>query len=457
MALLDAKSGRETALDVMFLFEKERRYAGSLLETRLPALASPAERRRATDLVLGTVRNRLAIDAVIEAVTGRPVRRIDRLSLAAARVGAYEILYCPDAKIHAIVNETVEAVKKGRGGKTAGFVNAALRGIGASVKNRRACPAATDPVKTLPNGPSSGCELAIRILPDPVSRPVEYLSRAFSLPEWLVDSWRRQYGPEDTESICRASARRPGICLRVNLLKTTVSRLLELFRAQGVAARALEGPMVGLEGPASLRDLPGYTEGFFSVQDPASSRAAALLNPRPGWKVLDLCAAPGGKTTQIAELTGDRAAIVATDKDPARLKLVASASARLGIGSITTVAYAELAEAHRRIGPFDGVLVDAPCSNTGVLARRPEARYRLSPATVRKCAETQSELLCKAAAMLRPSGVLCYSTCSIQREENDLLVAGFVAAAGFRLETEELILPCELSDHDGGYCALMVS
>jgi 16S rRNA (cytosine967-C5)-methyltransferase len=214
--------------------------------------------------------------------------------------------------------------------------------------------------------------------------------------------------------------------------------------------------MIKLTSPKAITALPGFNDGLFTVQDLASSQVVRALKPRPDWTILDLCAAPGTKTTQLAEATGGHAKIVATDIDANRLKMVGENIARLGLsGSISIIEYNDV----EKQGGFDCVLVDAPCSNTGVLARRPEVRHRITKNDVKKLAETQMSLLSMAAGMLKPKGVMCYSTCSIQPEENGLLVRGFIKKnPTFKLESENLILPsAEPFDHDGGYSAVIIS
>jgi len=191
------------------------------------------------------------------------------------------------------------------------------------------------------------------------------------------------------------------------------------------------------------------------VQDLSASQAVRALDPQPGWTVLDLCSAPGTKTTQLAELTRDAGTILATDIDPARLERVQENITRLGLKSIAIIPYTQFEQG--TVGPFDAILIDAPCSNTGVLARRVEARFRIEPEAVEGLAATQRALLEKAATLLKPAGRICYSTCSIQKTEDQQLVRGFLAAhRKFALTQEQLILPsANAFDHDGAYIAVL--
>jgi 16S rRNA (cytosine967-C5)-methyltransferase len=210
--------------------------------------------------------------------------------------------------------------------------------------------------------------------------------------------------------------------------------------------------MIRIKSPRAITQLPGFAEGLFTVQDITASRVVKMLRPRPDWKILDLCAAPGVKTTQLAEAVGDTAKIIATDIDAERLKKVEENITRLGIKSVEVVPYKQ----HQN-SKFDCILLDVPCSNTGVLARRVEARLRIAPNAIKKLIKTQTELLNTAAPMLNPHGIICYSTCSIQEDENSSLIKDFRRNnPSFILKSEKLTLPsAEHFDFDGGYTAIL--
>ena len=210
--------------------------------------------------------------------------------------------------------------------------------------------------------------------------------------------------------------------------------------------------------PGAISELPGFNKGLFVVQDLSAAEPVVLLKPKPDWSILDLCAAPGTKTTQLAEATEGKAKVVATDIDTSRLQKVRENIKRLGLSDcIRVIDYESLDDVFRQSGGFDCVLADAPCSNTGVLARRPEVRHRITQGKISEIADVQIGLLSKAAMLLKPSGVICYSTCSIQPEENRLLVKRFLDNnAGFKLKAEKLILPSAGDfDHDGSYTVIL--
>jgi len=502
MADLRPKSARTIAIKVLNQCDPKRNYAGQILNE---LLHETEQKQRATDLVFGTIRNRLAIDTVITAFSGRPVERIPGKLLNIIRIGTYELIYSPATGQHAIVNEAVENAKILSGKKQVGFVNAVLRQITRHITNRQVqlLPQA-DSRCTLAQTSSTGCEFDRDFLPNPAASPADYLSTVFSLPKWLISDWLGEFGAELTRRICFASNRRPSIYLRPNSLKTTTRDLAEKFRQTDIDfeivyfrcsmpdARRVssienqESSMIKIKSQRAVTQLPGFAEGLFTVQDITASQAVRMLDPQPNWTILDLCAAPGTKTTQLAEATGDSATIIATDIDSERLKKVRENTTRLGIKSIDIVPYEEILNSKFKIqnSKFDCVLLDVPCSNTGVLARRIEARYRVKPDAIRKMTETQSELLNTAASMLKPHGTICYSTCSIQKDENSNLVRDFLQKnRNFELKSENLTLPSAESrtnwpfvkapkphalgyksrssigagDHDGGYTAILTA
>ena len=482
MANHSPKSARRIAGEVLSQFDPERNYAAAILN-RL--LERTTEKQRATDLVFGSIRNRAALDMVIAKLSGRPVERIAARLLNILRIAAFELVYSPETPQYSIVNEAVENTKVVGGKKQAGFVNAVLRQITRHIANRQINLTEANLRNTIPQTATTGCEFdpsTAELLPDPKASPDEYLSIAFSLPKWLVTDWLCEFGTEPTQHICLASNRRPSIYLRPNTLKTTAQKLAEelhqasidleivssvipakpvLSKVEGAGIQKsndTDDLMIKIKSPQAVTELPGFAEGLFTVQDIAASRAVRILRPQPNWTILDLCAAPGVKTTQLAEVTGDSARIVATDIDNKRLQRLKANTVRLGINSVNIVAYEKLQGHVAEFGPFDAVLLDVPCSNTGVLAKRVEVRYRIKPNAIKELTKTQSELFATAAKLVKPGGKICYSTCTIQRAENGELVRDFLLQnPSLELEFEELTLPsAEKPDHDGGYVAIIV-
>ena len=459
------QSARKVAFQVLSQFDPQRNYAGLILNRLLP---ETNERQRATDLVFGTIRNRTAVDTVIETFSGKPAQRITKKLLCIIRLATYELVYSPQTPDYSIVNEAVENVKTIAGKKQIAFVNAVLRQIARHITNRTEELAAANVVRTLPQNPTTGCEFDTDFLADPETSPAKYLGTCFSLPEWLVNNWLSEYGTETVRQICLASNRRPSIYIRPNILKIDANLLGERFRKADIDFEIVADPqfskqpqqaMLRLKSPQAVDELAGFAQGFFSVQDISASQAVYILNPLLRGTILDLCAAPGGKTTQLAETIAGAGRIIATDVDTGRLEKIRENIARLGLINVEIVAYKDLEKGAADVGKFDAILLDVPCSNTGVLTRRIEVRFRITSTKIEKLAKVQTELLNKAAMLVKPGGKICYSTCSIQREENNDRIKDFLASnPTFQLESERLILPsAEHTDHDGGYVAILRS
>jgi len=450
MANHKPKTARDVAMTVLNQFEPKHNFVSPILNKLLD---ETDQKQRATDLVFGTIRNRNVIDTVITTFSGRPIERIPAKLLNIIRIAAFELIYSPETPEYSIVNEAVENTKAVGGKKQTSFVNAVLRQITRHINNRQIDLSQANPEAALLQTPLTGCEFDTCFLPDPKVSLADYLSTVFSLPEWLVTDWLSEFGADSTRQICFASNRRSSIYIRPNVLKTTIQELGQKLRQAGIGAEIVT-EMIRIKSPRAVMELPGFSEGLFTVQDITASQAVRLLQPQPDWTILDLCAAPGVKTTQLAETTGDLAKIIATDIDSQRLKKVRENTARLGINNVNIVPYKELLNSK-----FDCILLDVPCSNTGVLAKRIETRYRLTPKIITELTKRQADLLNCAATMTKPRGKICYSTCSIQKAENSELVKDFLQKnRHWQLQCEQLWLPSANEfDRDGGYVAIMVN
>jgi 16S rRNA (cytosine967-C5)-methyltransferase len=427
---------------------------------------SPADRGLATELVYGTLRRRGSLDALIRAHTDRPNDRITPEVWELLRLGAYQLVYLSHVPPHAAIYETVELTKQWGQPKAAGFVNGVLRSLNRSITAESGSVYNWDP-DAIPLTDGEYLRLTRPVLPDRHTHPVDYLATAFSLPPWLVDRWLARFGWLETERLGFWFAEAAPLWVRVNPLRTNRDALRQAFAAAGVTAEPGPHPQsLRLAGHTPIRALPGYAEGWFTVQDLSAMMAASALAPEPGMTVLDLCAAPGGKTTHLAELMNNTGRIVACDVNARRLRTVTELCGRLGVGIVETLLVASR-ERKRPVsdfsttpvafspgwpGSFDAALVDAPCSNTGVLGRRPEVRWRLTPADLGELVPLQIGLLLKASEYVRPGGVVVYSTCSIEPEENGGVVRAVLnKLSGWSLEAEQAHQPGLPAD--GGYWA----
>lgn len=411
------------------------------------------------DLVLGVIRNQRTLDAVVERWSGRPGVRIQRSLVNVIRVAAFEAVYCPLTPLHAVVYEAVDLARRSGGRGQAGFVNAVLRQVTGHIADRQVPFAGADPLRAIPVDAGHACLFDEDLLPDPKTIPHDYLAVCFSLPAWLMQDWILRFGWESARIAVLASNRRPSVVLRPNPLKTTAEALQARLERAGIRAEAGDREWIRLASAGQVEQMPGYSEGLFSVQDPSAGHVVEDLAPARGESILDLCSAPGGKTIQMAEQVGDQARIVATDADPDRLGKVRENVARMGLRSVTILPEAELQAYVDLHGPFDAVLLDVPCSNTGVLARRVEVRHRLRPAAIEDLARTQIGLMHRAAGFVRPGGRMVYSTCSIQSAENESVVQAFLCSRpDFSLASQRLTLPSPgPMDHDGGFVAALAT
>jgi len=278
----------------------------------------------------------------------------------------------------------------------------------------------------------------------------------WSHPEWLVEKWRKQFGEVRTRLLLEWNNTPPKNFARVNALKTSAGKLVEKWREENVEYDFVTRDWTGenlafeLKSHPSLARLASFRDGWFYLQDPSTLLAPVLLGAQSSETVLDLCAAPGGKTTFIAQLMNNEGKIIASDLDPNRLRLVKDNCTRLGVTCVELLDDSKLKTQNSK---FDRILIDAPCSNTGVMRRRVDLRWRISTEEILRLQKTQLDLLKHAATMLKPGGVIVYSTCSLESEENSEVMNQFLAAnPNFKLEIERQLLPFA-DGVDGAYVA----
>lgn len=370
------------------------------------------ERAQAQRLAYGTVQRRGTLDVALERLADRSLRSVDPAVLAGLRLGAYELLFADGTPDHAAVDQAVELVKWAGVAHAAGFANAVLRRAG---REREAL------IEELLGDDSTPEKAAI----------------AHSAPLWLARMWWSELGAEDARSLLAACNEPPELAFRVNPLRTEVESVLQRLHDAGVSARPTRSgapyaamdhiKRTGSEWPLGMAEMilvEGQTgrlvpelvaAGELTPQSRGSAAVVEALDPQPGEQVLDLCAGPGIKTGQIAERMGDRGEVFSVEIDPGRAEEVASQARRLGLRSVSVI---EADATQPGVVGFDRVLLDAPCSDLGALASRPDARWRKSPATIERLVEVQEQLLARARTALRPGGTLVYSTCTISAREN---------------------------------------
>ena len=398
----DALTARALALDVLLRVQGGTVHADATLADALAASGlSTRDRALASRLVYGTLAWQARLDWHLTRWTARPLPTLDPAVLVVLRLGAYQLLMLDRVPDHAAVATSVD-LAKARLPAAAGLVNAVLR---RAVRERG--------------------QVA---LPDPEREPAAHLGIALSHPEWLVERWLARFGPEATRALLAADNEPAPTVLRAR--PGGRDELIARLAAAGLACEpgrfAPDAVRVDAVDPHAL---PGFAAGEFSVQGEASQLVALLLDARPGTRVLDACAAPGGKTTALAERMEDRGMVVALDHRPRGARAIARNAARLRLRGIAPVVLdARAAAAAFAPRSFVRILVDAPCSGFGTLRAHPEIRWRRGPADVARLAAQQRAILDAVTPLLEPGGVLVYATCSLLDEENEDVVRAWLAA-----------------------------
>jgi 16S rRNA (cytosine967-C5)-methyltransferase len=397
---------RKIAFDVLHRVEAEGAYASDVLHAELdvgPAAAKlkPEDAALATELTMGVLRWRRLLDFLIERHTKKPVERLDLPVAIALRMGAYQLRFLEKIPARAAVNESVELVKRARKSSAAPLANAVLRRIAADAKSP-----------------------ADKLLLPSVSA-AERLAILHSHPTWMVKRWLARFGEPQTIALLEANNRAPRLSLSIHApeQRDETIRALEKFGLRIEPGRLLKSALAASGGsPARTQ---AFRAGQISIQDEASQAIPLLLGVRAGERVLDLCAAPGGKTATLARAAGTSGTVVAADLHAHRLRAMAAQLKRLGLQNVQLVQL-DATRALPLREAFDKILVDAPCSGTGTLTRHPEIRWRLRPDQLAQSREQQKRMLANALEKLAPGGRLVYSTCSIEPEENEDVIADFL-------------------------------
>jgi 16S rRNA (cytosine967-C5)-methyltransferase len=364
---------------------------------------SERDRGFVTELVYGTVRQQRTLDTLIAQLGNRPAAKQPPKLLLILRLGLYQLRCLKTIPASAAVNTSVELAKGNQLGRLSGVVNGLLR------QYHRRTIAGADPL----------------LLPE---NPIAALGIRYSYPDWIVNLWVQQVGLAEAEQLCQWFNQPPTLDLRVNRQQTTVEAVQAAFAEVGIQVQPISGVPYGLRLPnhvGAVTQLPGYDQGWWAVQDASAQLVGQLLNPQPGDLVLDMCAAPGGKATQLAELMGDQGTVWACDRTPSRLKKITANCQRLQLSSIHIHQgdSRQLAQFH---GQADRVLVDAPCSGLGTLHRHADARWRQSPEAMAELIRLQQALLTEAARCVKPEGCLVYATCTLHPAENEAVVEQFL-------------------------------
>jgi 16S rRNA (cytosine967-C5)-methyltransferase len=415
---------RKKALEVLTRWEKR----GSTMDPLFDAFVmadlrlTELDKSFAREICYGVLRWMGRLDWIIAAYSRIKPARLERAILAILRMGAYQILFMDRVPAAAAVDESVKLAKGLRRKEATAFVNGILRSVAEGRK-----------------------EITY---PDLRTNPIEYIAAFHSHPAWLVQRWIEQFGREETIALCEANNQFPALTVRVNTLKASREEVMKQLHEEGIEPFPTSFSPVGIciKDPPALVSWGPLQQGWLQVQDEAAQLVSLILASKAGERVLDLCAAPGGKTTHLAEVMQNQGEIIAVDVSPAKLQLVQENCRRLGISIVKPLALDATRPLPFPAGSFDGCLVDAPCTGLGTLRRHPEGKWRIKEADIQRLQKMQAQILRQAASLIKQGGVLVYSTCTLTQEENDSVIEAFLSEhPEFHLENAAALLPkaCE--------------
>ncbi len=416
-------NARRIALDILMAIEEEKAYSNiAILKHLYNQKISHLDRKLITELVYGVLENKIYLDFIIKQLSKIQITSLDKGIRMILRMGLYQIIYLDKIPAFAVVNESVRLAKKVNV-KASGYVNGLLRNFLREHKKIK-IPSAKDNL-------------------------VAHLSIRYSHPEWLVEKWIHQLGEEFTAELLKANNERPLLTIRTNTLKIDKQRLVQILSKEG--AKVSNGLHVEdalyIKDIGNIAKLESFQNGYFQVQDESSMLAVHALDPKPGEFVLDLCAAPGGKSTYIAQLMKNEGIILARDIYDHKIKLVQDHAARLGIHIIQTEVFDATKFDHSLIEKADKVLLDAPCSGLGIVRRKPEIKYSKQPKDLKAIADLQLTILNHAGRYVKKGGILVYSTCTINKEENQDLIQKFIKQnTEFEISDANAFLPATIKN-----------
>lgn len=403
-------------MDVLTQVEQEGAYSNLLLNSALQKSSlAKSDAGLATELIYGTISRFNTLDYFLDKFVNKGVQKLQPWVRALLRISLYQVIFLDRIPDHAVVSEAVNLAKRRGHQGISGMVNGVLRNI-LRQKESLAIP------ENMP--------------------PAQRISLQHSHPLWLVERWISQYGIETAEAICAANNEPPAVSVRVNTTMISRDDMLELMSSQGfeAAPSPLSPYGIVVRGAGNMALTDWYRDGMISIQDESSMLVAEAVKPEPGMRVLDCCAAPGGKSAHMGELMKDEGSIVANDIHAHKGKLISDQAGRLGLDSISIVT-GDALDLVDRFEPasFDRILLDAPCSGLGVIRRKPDLKWGKSQEDIHEIAALQLRLLESVSTLLRPGGLLVYSTCTIEPLENEGVVSAFLDShSGFGIAEDGL-------------------
>lgn len=423
-------NAREMVLKGLHRIETEDAYTNQVLKEILSGDGiSSVDRGFITELLTGVVRRRLRLDYVIGRFSKIKLKKLSPWVHQILRMGIYQILFLERVPDSAACNESVKLANRYANGGARGFINGLLRTVVREKEN----------------------------IPLPKENPDRF-SVEYSCPLWLTEKLLKQYGEETTERILAASQEKQPVSLRVNRLATSPEKLQKLLNDEGIITSLDEenANRLFVEGALDINRSDSYGKGLYSVQNSSSMTAVEVLDPQRGDVVLDLCAAPGGKTTYIAERMENKGEVYAFDLHPHKMELIQKSAERLGITIVSASVQDATLPMEQWIGRADRVLADVPCSGIGVIHKKPDIKWHRTMEDVEELCKIQKKILQNAASYLKPDGVLVYSTCTILKEENQEQVQAFLKENLEFILEEERTLFTHKTGGSGFYIAKLI-
>lgn len=415
---------RGTAVKILNRVERTDSYLDKLIEAELRSgELNDFDKALLMEIVHGVLRWQSKLDWVLNGFFHGNFAKAEVTVRNTLRAALYQILFLDKVPDFAAVNEAVEFIKRIRGEKAGGLVNGVLRNI---IRNKEGIH-----------------------YPDVQNDAALYLSTMYSFPLWMVKRWMNRFGFYETEKLLDAQNQRPGLTLRINTLKTTIEDFMKMFDLQNITYEKSNFLPIFLKTTnlTNISNTEIFRRGFFTVQDESAGIAATLLDVKPGERVIDLCSAPGGKTTFFGEMMKNQGSIVAVDKYQTRLNLVKSACERVGVTNVELVA-ADGVEFQTE--PADKILIDAPCSGLGVLSKKPDIKIKREMRDINEVVKIQKQLLENASTLLKSGGALVYSTCTIEPEENFNIVRQFLEThPDFEIDNASKYITGKIVSSDG--------
>lgn len=414
---------RESALEVLLKIEKDQAYSHLLLnETIKKTKLNEKDVPLLTEMVYGTIQYKKRLDFYIKAFSKRPLEKLEGWVVILLRLTLYQMVFLDRIPDHAAIHEAVQIAKKHGHQGIAGMVNGILRSV-----QRNGIPEV-----------------------DTIKDPAERMAVETSHPVWLLSRWSHQYGQTQASKIATANLEHPVHTVRVNVTKATVNEVLDSLHEENIDATKSETiPESIIISKGSVVHTKAFKEGWITIQDEGSMLVAYALAPEKGERILDACAAPGGKTTHLSEKMGNSGAVISLDIHEHKVGLIRKQAERLGLMNIDAQALdARKAGEHFPKESFDKILVDAPCSGLGVIQRKPDLKWTKKVEDIHHLAKIQADILRSVWPLLKPGGRLVYSTCTIDKEENNQVILNFVHAQENAALDKQLMDRLPASFHD---------